>query len=107
MHEQIKNINSLDELQALYTATFGKNGTMTARLKEMKNMTNDERAALNAENVALRDAFRLRQAELEDAALMAKLAAQKMDVTLDAMPENRGTLHPLTRALDEIAKIFT
>ena len=33
MHEQIKNINTLEELQALYTATYGKNGTMTLRLK--------------------------------------------------------------------------
>ena len=40
MHEQIKNINTLDELQSLYTATFGKNGTMTARLREMKNLDN-------------------------------------------------------------------
>ena len=47
MHEQIKNINTLDELQSLYTATFGKNGTMTARLREMKNLDNDARAAIN------------------------------------------------------------
>ena len=38
MQEQIKNIKTLEDLQALYTATFGKNGTMTLRLKEMKNL---------------------------------------------------------------------
>ena len=35
MHEQIKNINTLEELQVLYSSVFGKNGTMTSRLKEM------------------------------------------------------------------------
>ena len=55
MQEQIKNINTLEELQALYTATYGKNGTMTMRLKEMKNLDNDARAALNLENAQLRE----------------------------------------------------
>lgn len=49
MQEQIKNINTLEELQSLYTATFGKNGTMTAKLKNMKNLDNDARAELNRE----------------------------------------------------------
>lgn len=106
MHEQIKNINSLDELQALYTATFGKNGTMTARLKEMKNLDNDARAALNRENTELRELFKTRQAEIENAVLMASLQKQKLDPSLNPLPENRGTLHPLTQSLSEIAAIL-
>lgn len=106
MQDKIKNINTLDELQALYTATFGKNGTMTMRLRDMKNMDNDARAALNAENVALRELFRTRQTEIETAVMMESLAKQKLDVTLDGMPENRGTLHPLTHALAEISAIL-
>ncbi len=106
MQEQIKQIQSLEELQALHAATFGKNGTMTARLKEMKNLDNDARAALNLENTQLRELFRARQEELENAALMQKLASQKIDVTLSAAPENRGTLHPLTQSLAEISAIL-
>lgn len=106
MQDKIKNINTLDELQALYTATFGKNGTMTMRLRDMKNMDNDARAALNAENVALRELFRTRQTEIETAVMMESLAKQKLDMTLDGMPENRGTLHPLTHALAEISAIL-
>ena len=105
MQEQIKNINNLEELQALYTATFGKNGTMTARLKEMKNLDNDARVALNLENTQLRDLFKTRQSEIENAVLMDGLKKQKLDVSLNPMPENRGTLHPLTQSLSEIAFI--
>lgn len=106
MHEQIKNINTLEELQSLYTATFGKNGTMTLRLKEMKNLDNDARAELNRENQSLRELFKTRQTEIENAVLMAGLQKQKMDVTLNPMPENTGTLHPLTHGLTEISKIL-
>ncbi|MBO5946914.1 MAG: phenylalanine--tRNA ligase subunit alpha [Alphaproteobacteria bacterium] len=106
MHEQIKNINTLEELQALYTATYGKNGTMTARLRDMKNLDNDARAALNTENATLRELFKTRQAEIENSVLMAGLQKQKLDMSLNPEPENRGTLHPLTQSLSEISAIL-
>lgn len=106
MQEQIKNIDSLEELQALYASVFGKNGTMTARLKEMKNLDNDARAALNKENTTLRELFKTRQAEIENDVMMRALAAQKMDASLNAAPEVRGTLHPLTQALTEMSAIL-
>ena len=106
MQEQIKKINTLEELQALYTATFGKNGTMTARLKQMRDMDNDARAALNRESAELRELFRVRQAEIENNAMMAALEREKLDPSLDPMPENRGTLHPITQSLREISSIL-
>lgn len=106
MQEQIKNINTLEELQALYTATFGKNGTMTMRLREMKNLDNEARAALNLENTELRELFKTRQNEIENEILMAGLKKQKLDVSLNAVPENRGTLHPMTQSLVEISSIL-
>ena len=106
MQEKIKNINTLEELQVLYTETFGKNGTMTARLKDMKNLDNDARAALNLENQTLRELFKTRQSEIENAVLMAGLQKQKLDMSLNPEPENRGTLHPLTQSLSEIAEIL-
>ena len=106
MQKQIKNINTLEELQALYTATFGKNGTMTARLKQMKDLDNDARAALNRENTELRELFRSRQAEIENAVMMSALQRDKLDPSLDPMPENRGTLHPLTQSFKEVVDIF-
>ena len=106
MQEQIKNINTLEELQSLYTATFGKNGTMTAKLKDMKNLDNDARAELNRENTELRELFKTRQAEIENAVMMDALKSQKQDVTLSPLPENRGTLHPLTQSLSDVASIL-
>lgn len=106
MKEKIQNINSIEELQKLYSDTFGKNGTMTQKLKNMANLSNAERAAINAENVELRTLFRDKQNELELAALNAKLATEYVDVTLDTMPEARGTLHPLTQSLKEVGFVL-
>ena len=106
MKNKIENIKSLEELQKLYSDTFGKNGTMTAKLKNMKNLSNEERAEINAENAKLRNLFKEKQNELELAALNAKLATEYVDVTLDCSPENRGTLHPLTQSLKELAAIM-
>ena len=102
LNEKIIQTQSLTELQELYTSVFGKNGTMTARLKQMKELDNDARAELNRENAELRELFKNRQAELENAALNAALAGEKLDVSLNAEPENRGTIHPLTQSLEEI-----
>ena len=106
LKEKIEKTKSLNELQELYTETFGKNGTMTARLKEMKNLDNDARAELNRENTELRELFKNRQSELENAALNAALENEKLDVTLDAEPENRGTIHPVTQSFKEAIAIF-
>ncbi len=106
MKDKIKNASSLEELQALYTDTFGKNGTMTAKLKTMATLSNEERVVVNTENAELRQLFKEKQTELENAALNAKLATEYVDVTLDNEPENRGTLHPLTQSLKELSAIM-
>ena len=106
LKDNINNAKTVEELQELYTSVFGKNGTMTAKLKEMKNLEMDARAQLNRENTELRELFKTRQAELENAALNAKLAGEYIDVTLDAEPKNRGTIHPTTQSFKEAVAIF-
>lgn len=106
MKNKIKNAKSLEELQVLYAETFGKNGTMTAKLKNMATLSNEERATINAENSELRTLFKDKQTELEMAALNAKLATEYIDVTLDKEPQNSGTIHPLTQSLKETVDIF-
>lgn len=106
MKDKIKNTKSLEELQVLYTETFGKNGTMTQKLKTMATLSNEERSVINAENTELRQLFRDKQNELEMAALNAKLSTEYVDVTLDTEPKNRGTLHPLTQSLMEMGAVL-
>jgi phenylalanyl-tRNA synthetase alpha chain len=106
MKDKIKNASSIEELQALYADTFGKNGTMTAKLKTMKSLSDEERVVVNNENAELRQLFKEKQTELENAAINAKLASEYVDVTLDGEQIAHGTLHPLTQSLKELSAIL-
>ena len=106
MLEQIKKIKNLEELQKLHSETFGKNGTMTARLKEMKNLSEVERATLNTEKEELQNAFRVRQSEIEYDTMMTELVNEKIDTTRSPLPERVGKIHPLTQILMDISRVF-
>jgi len=106
MLDQIKNTKSLDALKSLYDSVFGKNGSMTIKLKSMKDADMKTRAAVNAENTALRAAFKSRQEELELDLINAGLSENKVDITLDVFEPRPGKLHPLTACLSEISEIF-
>ena len=47
-----------------------------------------------------------KKAALEEAALLARLEAEKIDVTLPAAPLKTGTLHPLTLVTQEMEDLF-
>ena len=106
MLEQIKQIKNLDELLKLYGATFGKNGTMTERLKNMKSLPESERAKLNQEKETLTTAFKARQSEIEYDTMMKELVNEKIDTTRSPAPEQIGKLHPITQILKDIGKVF-
>ncbi|MCL1785851.1 MAG: phenylalanine--tRNA ligase subunit alpha [Alphaproteobacteria bacterium] len=111
MLEQIKQIKNPEDLTALHSSVFGKNGTMTVRLKDMKNLDNDSRAALNAESAELRDAFKHAQEELEHAAMMNALESQKLDAAAitgyGLRVTDNGRLHPLSQCMSEVSTVLT
>jgi phenylalanyl-tRNA synthetase alpha chain len=107
MLNQIKEIKNLDELNALYASAFGKNGSITLRLKGMKDLSQEERAVLNREKDEAVAAFKARTAELEDAAIRDALSEQKLDVSLSPEFKAAGKLHPLTQTMAEISDILS
>ena len=106
----IAEAGSLDALETQRVALLGKNGAVTAALKALGALPPDERKARGAEvNVAkerIATALAARKAVLEAAALGQRLADERIDVTLPGRQADRGSLHPLTRALDRIVSIF-
>ncbi|NDH64454.1 MAG: phenylalanine--tRNA ligase subunit alpha, partial [Alphaproteobacteria bacterium] len=51
-------------------------------------------------------ALTAKKAALEGAALDARLAAEKVDVTLPVRPQAEGRIHPVSQVIDEITEIF-
>ena len=95
---------------AVRVATLGKQGRLTGLLKQLGALAPDERRARGAELNALRDtltaAIEARRAALEAEALEARLAGERIDVTLPPPPAPRGLIHPITRTMEEMAAIF-
>ncbi|MCM5550802.1 phenylalanine--tRNA ligase subunit alpha, partial [Xanthomonas hortorum pv. pelargonii] len=62
--------------------------------------------AINLSRDALTAALSERKHTLENAALDARLAGERIDVTLPGRRSERGGLHPVTRTLERIVEIF-
>ncbi|MBN8889238.1 MAG: phenylalanine--tRNA ligase subunit alpha [Rhodospirillales bacterium 70-18] len=97
-------------LDAVRVAVLGKSGRLTALLKELGRASPEERrergAALNRLKDALTAAIEARRGELDAAALGARLAAERMDMTLPPRPRAQGLIHPISRTMEEMAAIF-
>lgn len=100
----------LDALEALRVAALGKAGSISALLKTLGGMTPDERQEqgprIHVLREAVTDALAARKAALEGAALDARLAAEQLDMTLPAEVAPRGSVHPVSQVMDELAEIF-
>ncbi|CAG2091469.1 phenylalanyl-tRNA synthetase alpha chain [Xanthomonas arboricola] len=99
-----------DQLEALRVALLGKSGSITAQLKQLGTLPADQRKAageaINLARDALTAALSERKHALENAALDARLAGERIDVTLPGRRSERGGLHPVTRTLERIVEIF-
>ena len=97
-------------LEAVRVAALGKQGWLTGELKALGTLPPDERrergAALNQVRDALTKRIETRRAELEAEALAARLASERLDITLPAPAEAGGLIHPISRTMEEMAAIF-
>jgi phenylalanyl-tRNA synthetase alpha chain len=97
-------------LESVRVATLGKKGSVSALLATMGGLSPEERKVKGPQFNGLKDAvtqaIAARKTELADQALDARLASEKLDVTLPARAENAGTVHPISQVLEEVVAIF-
>ncbi len=111
--EALARIASAQEpgaVEQLRVEFLGKQGSISGLLKTLGAMSADERQSAGPQIHALREAvseaLSSRKAALEGAALEAQLAGETIDLTLPAPETPRGTVHPVSQVLDELAEIF-
>ena len=112
-HATIASLAQAADLRAwdaIRVGVLGKSGALTNLLKELGKAAPEERkargAALNVLKGELQTAIDARQVELDAAALEARLAAEKLDVSLPPQPRAQGLIHPISRTMEEMAAIF-
>lgn len=105
--EATADLRALDEVRVQY---LGKKGEISALLKGLGGLSAEERPAAGARINVVRDAVQAaieaRKQALENAALDAKLAGERIDVTLPGRGEQAGALHPVTRTRRRIEDFF-
>ncbi|RRN54256.1 phenylalanine--tRNA ligase subunit alpha [Pseudoxanthomonas sp. SGNA-20] len=99
-----------EALEALRVGLLGKQGAITAQLKQLGALPPEQRKAAGEAINRVRDevstALSARRALLEEATLDARLAGEAVDVTLPGRLAQRGGIHPISRTLERIATIF-
>lgn len=103
-----EDLASLDQVRVRY---LGKSGLLTTELKQLGRLPKEERPqagqAINRAKVQVQEAIGARKRELEQEALATRLASESIDVTLPGRGQRPGGLHPITRTLQRIERMFT
>ena len=102
---------TLSELDEVRVRLLGKKGLLTEQLKGLGKLPAGERPAagqkINEAKVAVQTAIEARRELLERESLDAELARGTIDVTLPGRGQEKGSIHPVTRARLRIERIFT
>ena len=99
-----------DALEQIRVEALGKKGEVSLLMRGLAELDPEARREagqrLNAVKDALSAAIETRKALLGEAALDAKLAGERVDVTLPPRPESEGRIHAVSQTIDEIVAIF-
>ncbi|MCD8547570.1 MAG: phenylalanine--tRNA ligase subunit alpha [Aeromonadaceae bacterium] len=105
--ESVTEAAALEELRVQY---LGKKGFFTEQMKGLGALPNEEKPAagarINQAKMAVQDALNAKRDALQSAELNKKLAAETIDVSLPGRRLEQGGLHPVTRTIERIERLF-
>ena len=104
---QVKQTKDLDDIKVKF---LGKKGELTAILKGMKDITNEQRPIIGQLANEVRNSIENKieevKKEIAKIELETKLESEKIDVTMPGHTCACGHKHPLDKVIDEISNIF-
>lgn len=107
----VANANDVASLDALRVAYFGKKGHFTALMQGLRDVSAEERPAVGAKiNEAkqqAQEALNAKKEQLEAEELNAKLANERIDVSLPGRATALGGLHPVSITIERVVKFFS
>ncbi len=106
--EQASSFSALDQVRV---ECLGKNGQLTQLLKALGQLPAEQRPqagqAINQAKQEIQAALDQRRQFLEQQELNSRLAAERIDITLDGVGLELGSLHPVTRTMARIETLFS
>ena len=108
--EEVENAQNLNQLSELRVKYLGKKGEITSLLKEMKNLSKEEKpeigALINTVRDNLEQVIHEKEIEFKDEELKVRLEKEQIDVTVPGKKSKKGSKHPLNRIIEEIEDLF-
>ncbi|KPJ96829.1 MAG: phenylalanyl-tRNA synthetase subunit alpha [Gammaproteobacteria bacterium SG8_15] len=105
--EAAKDEVAVEQLRVLY---LGKKGVLTEQLKRLGTLPADQRPLfgkqVNEAKQKLQQLLTERKSGLQSGARARQLASEKIDVTLPGRGYGTGGLHPVTRTLERLERLF-
>lgn len=106
----IANAQDVKSLEEVRVAVLGKKGRITEMMKNLGSLSLEEKKemgkGLNILKSEVEQALEAQKEKLEKAELNARLAQEKIDVTLPVRPEVQGRIHPVSKIYEEVVAIF-
>ena len=107
---EVKAASDMTALNDIRVKYLGKKGEFTAILRGMGSLSAEERPKVgkivNVAKAEVEEAINAQTGELKAKELSARLASEKIDVTLPGRSVPQGHLHPLTLTMQRIKDIF-
>ncbi len=108
--KQLEEIKSLDKIEEFRVKFLGKKGELTAVMKGMGGLSAEERPIIgqmaNEVRTFIESAIEEKKETIEKEAMAEKIKAESLDVTMPGKRNAHGTLHPLTKVLNDLEDIF-
>lgn len=108
---ELSKAASLSDVEDIRVAYLGKKGVFTRQMKTLGGLPNEERPIVGAQIHKAKETFQVllesTKAQMEQAALNSRLEQETIDVTLPGRGQAIGNLHPVTRTMRRIEKIFS
>ena len=106
----LTNVKTPNDLVITKSKYLGKNGVVSELTKNMRDLSNEERALVGRYATEIRNTvnelINNKEEELNKEILDKKLKEETIDVTLPSKKNKRGSIHPFNRIVSEIEDLF-
>ena len=109
-YDKIDTAESVDKLEELRIAIFGKKGVLAAEFAKMKTAPNQDKAKiakeLNIYKAELMSLLNEKKMTLQTQELEKAMREEAIDVSMFSQKSSRGALHPVNETMDKIVDYF-
>lgn len=108
--KEIADIRTLEDLEHFRLKSLGKNGFITQQLKNLSNLSVEEKKIQGSNLNLLKDEILQEIAKvkkkIDEETLLKRLENEVLDVTLPPSHQKLGTYHPITKTIQNIKQYF-